>query len=59
MARPKKDDALERVQVYLSPATVKRLELTAFIKKEHFSKHLRETLEKKMREEANEDNYDK
>jgi len=48
MARPKKDDCLERVQVYLPKETLKKLELTDFIKKENFSKKLRDFIDTKI-----------
>lgn len=55
MARPKKDECLERVQVYLPKQTITKLKLTDFIKKGNWSKTLRDFInEKTEKDHSNE-----
>jgi metal-responsive CopG/Arc/MetJ family transcriptional regulator len=52
MARPKKAECLERVQIYLPKELLKKLELTDFIKKENFSKKLRDFIDTKINKDS-------
>jgi hypothetical protein len=48
MARPKKEECFERVQVYLPKQIITKLKLTDFIKKENWSKALRDLINEKI-----------
>jgi len=48
MARPKKEECFERVQVYLQKDILEKLELTDFIRKENWSKTLRDFINSKI-----------
>ncbi len=48
MSRPKKEQCFERVQVYLPKETLKKLELTDFIKKQNWSQTLRNYINSKI-----------